>query len=247
MAIGESSIREELDENPERVTSGATTRNVREWDRLYGETKESVWGDVPVGFLEHFLEHVGARLTSESLILDAGCGEGRNLESLGRLSGRLVACDSSLHGLARASTSSRAHRLVRCAVEELPVPNGQVDFVLASDIFETLPDLKRPLAEIHRVLRAGGFLLANIPDLDDAIAGIDMRRTGTREYLYRDRFYFRFMEVAKARTVVENSGFSIWRQERCSWEEAPHPGFREEPHQHTSWVFLAQKNQPDLR
>ena len=222
-------------------------RNARAWDRLYRDTEGSVWGRVPVGFLDRFLEDARAVTKPGSRILDIACGEGRNLGVLDRLAGTLTACDYSLHGLAKAAAAAGgASRLVRCVLEQLPMRDRCFAFILASDILETLPDLEESLAEIHRILEPGGCLLANVPDLDDGIAGTDMRLIRPHEYLYRDRFYYRFMEADEARDLFEQAGFTVRREERCTWVEEAHPGFREGPHRHTSSVFLVQRTRPNL-
>jgi SAM-dependent methyltransferase len=242
LAVDDSRIRDRSSGGVETPQAGLAGRNARAWDRLYRDTEECVWGHVPVGFLDHFLEDARAALRPGSLILDLACGEGRNLEVLDRLTGTLIACDYSLHGLAKAAASARgASRLIRCVLEDLPVRDGRFSFILASDILETLPDLEESLAEMHRILEVGGCLLANVPDLDDGIAGTDMRMIQPHEYLYRDLFYYRFMEASEAHRRFERAGFAIRRQERCTWVEDAHPGFREQPHRHTSSVFLVQR------
>lgn len=241
MAIGERPRR------PPGATEGGDDglggSNVRAWDRLYRETVEPVWGRAPVGFLERFLEAAGLELAPGNLVLDAACGEGRNLPVLERLGGTVVACDYSLHGLTRVAAAGGG-KLVRCRLESLPIAGRRVSLVLASDILETLPDLSGPLAEIHRILADGGYLLANVPGMDDGIAGEEMELIGPHEYLYRERFYYRFMEPGEARRLFERQGFTIRREESCSWSEEAHPGFRDGRHRHTSTVFLVQRASP---
>ena len=237
MAVGDSGVRGRPAARADTRRSRLSGRNARAWDRLYRDTEGSVWGKVPVGFLERFLEQAGEVLEPESLLLDIACGEGRNLEMLGRLPGDLIACDYSLHGLARAAAAADGVAgLVRCVLENLPMRDHRFAFILASDILETLPDLEESLTEIHRVLEVGGYLLANVPDLDDGIAGTDMEPIRPHEYLYRERFYYRFMEAGEARGLFERVGFAIRRQDRCSWIE--------QPHRHTSTVFLVQRTRP---
>lgn len=52
-------------------------------------------------------------------------------------------------------------------VRAIPLPSGSVDEILAIHIFEHLPrwDAERTLAEWHRVLRPGGLLVMELPDL----------------------------------------------------------------------------------
>ncbi len=45
----------------------------------------------------------------------------------------------------------------------LPFADSSFDTVLATEVLEHVPDVERTLAEIHRVLRPGGHLMATVP------------------------------------------------------------------------------------
>lgn len=56
---------------------------------------------------------------------------------------------------------------IRADVREIPLATGSVDEIMAIHLFEHLPrwDTERTLAEWHRVLRPGGKLVLELPDL----------------------------------------------------------------------------------
>src|SRR6476659_6475267 len=97
----------------------------------------------------------GARL------LDAGCGSGRTLDELARY-GRVSGVDASPDAVAAAR--SRGHADVRLApVEALPFAAGAFDVVTCLDVIEHTRDDRAALAELRRVTRPGGLLVATVP------------------------------------------------------------------------------------
>jgi ubiquinone/menaquinone biosynthesis C-methylase UbiE len=100
--------------------------------------------------------------------LDAGCGTGvfllplaRNLAPQGARVVGLDLAEGTL-GVARARVAAEGLP-VECLigdVEALPFDDGAFDLVLANYMLYHVPDLDRAIAELRRVLRPGGTLLA---------------------------------------------------------------------------------------
>jgi len=90
-------------------------------------------------------------------ILDAGCGEGVLVEEF-RNKG------FQIEGLDLNYESSFVHR---GSVLDMPYEDGVFDSVILLDVFEHLGYGEQPvaLAEIHRVLKPEGKLIASIPNL----------------------------------------------------------------------------------
>ncbi|MEM8995460.1 MAG: class I SAM-dependent methyltransferase [Acidobacteriota bacterium] len=217
-------------------------RNQEAWDRLYARRPEMIWGREPVGFLDDELGRIVGRLDADSRMLDAACGEGRNLPALARLPGALHACDASAHALEKAASwLPPGIEMRRCELESLTFDDEFFDFILACDVLQTLPDLPSALFQLRRVLKPRGHLMCNIPSLDDGIAGEGMTPLRRSEYLYRDRYFFRFLDVEEARAELRAAGFEVIHQTRHTWIESSHPGYRDEPHRHTSWVYVARR------
>jgi SAM-dependent methyltransferase len=100
--------------------------------------------------------------------LDAGCGTGTFLLPLAR---RLVPQGATVIGLDLAEGTLGLARVrvqteglpVECVlgdVEALPLADGVFDLVLANYMLYHVPDLYRAIAELRRILRPGGTLLA---------------------------------------------------------------------------------------
>jgi SAM-dependent methyltransferase len=94
-------------------------------------------------------------------VLDLGCGTGRNLVDLQALA-EPVGLDIEHQALTfcreRGSTL-----LVRASAESLPFQAESFDMVMALDLLEHLDDDVAGAAEILRVLRPGGSLIAFVP------------------------------------------------------------------------------------
>jgi len=96
-------------------------------------------------------------------ILDAGCGTGGMLDLYRTWpDAKAVGVDMSSDAL--GFSSGRGHaRLVGGNLTLLPFRSGSFDVVTALDVIEHVPDDGKALAEISRVLRPGGILVATVP------------------------------------------------------------------------------------
>lgn len=95
-------------------------------------------------------------------ILDAGCGGGATLESLGRYGS---ATGLELEEEAVDYARGRSRNVTQGSIEELPFADGSFGLTLALDVIEHVPDDLAALRELYRVLRPGGSLLVTVPAL----------------------------------------------------------------------------------
>ncbi len=114
--------------------------------------------------------------------LDIGPGPGFVACELARLvgdGGSIAVLDNNPAML--AMTRHRAHREgVAQFIEayegdggSLPLPDGSIDFIVAAQIYEYVPDIEGALAEAHRVLRPGGRLAIIDTDWDTLVVKAD--------------------------------------------------------------------------
>ena len=216
--------------------------NVLAWNALYARTKGLVWGAEPVGFLPVWAARLQALVGPADAVLEAGVGEGRNLAALEKLGASLYACDASVEALHKIPERLQGQvSLAQCELAQTPYADGFFRLLVLIDVFETLPDPRSVLRELHRITAPGGYLLANIPDADDEIAGVEMEPLPEGGFLFRGRFFYRFYSVDEAVALARAEGWDVVESEVCQWMEEPHPEFRPESHAHTSRVFLFQR------
>lgn len=94
-------------------------------------------------------------------ILDAGCGTGATMQALQSL-GEVWGCDLSEDALAMCRERGAQH-LRCCDVTDLQFEDESFDAVVTADVLEHVPDDARAMAEMARVLRPGGVLVAAVP------------------------------------------------------------------------------------
>jgi len=101
-------------------------------------------------------------------LLDVGCGDGRVLfqfrQRFDTLIGvefsaaRLKVAERNLMGLNFRPVCSSAEAMVS-------VPTGSVDCIVSADVIEHIPDVYAATDELFRVLRPGGVLAINTPNI----------------------------------------------------------------------------------
>lgn len=94
-----------------------------------------------------------------AVLVDVGCGAGLLAPHVAGLGYRHIGVDLVSSALAQAAAQGVA--AVRGDAVTLPLPDGCADVVSAGELFEHVPDLPRVVAEVCRILRPGGLLVAD--------------------------------------------------------------------------------------
>jgi SAM-dependent methyltransferase len=226
------------------VVSRLDPDNLRAWEALYASTPRFIWGADAVGFLRPFLTPLRQAGWRRRRALDAATGEGRNLRALLEVADEVKACDASPAALAKIPTDVAARiTRVQCDLAQTSFADGEFDFILLSDTVETLPNLPEVLRELRRVLAPDGVLVCNVPEPEGDVAGVEMEPVDGSGFLYRGKYYYRFMDEADFLAVLKGTGLVARRSEIQEWTEAAHPGFRDAEHRHRSRVFLLAPDQ----
>jgi SAM-dependent methyltransferase len=116
-------------------------------------------------------------LSREATIADIGCSTGFLLEDLqaAHPAATLVGVDLIAAGLRKAHRSVPAARLLHADACALPLGDQSVDAVVSANLLEHVPDDRRALREMARVLRPGRLAVIVVP-------------AGPGTYDYYDRF-----------------------------------------------------------
>jgi SAM-dependent methyltransferase len=123
-------------------------------------------------------------------LLDVGCGAGADVLALAELAGprgRVAGVDRDPRALAqaraRAARAASPTRFVRADAAGLPFASGTFHAVRAERLFQHLADPSAALAEMVRVTRRGGWIVAI--DTDWGTLSIDSPETGVERTLAR--------------------------------------------------------------
>jgi methionine biosynthesis protein MetW len=144
------------------VEAEVGTVNIRDYYERY-------WSDAGSGFHGRTSADLGKLLRrhapADSDCLDVGCGDGRTMGAwLAENAGSYVGVDVSASAVVQAQELGLDARVIEDAAD-LPFADESFDFVACIEVFEHLFDAEGAAAEITRVLRPGGRLLAQVPNV----------------------------------------------------------------------------------
>lgn len=128
----------------------ADDRNLRARQRLWEISRT----EPPLDFNRWAVDLIG--VGEGDVVLDAGCGNGRPLALLEERRCTAVGLDLSF-GMA---TSVHHPRVAVGNVQDLPFPDGAFDAAAAFMMLYHVPDQERAVAELRRVVRPGGVVVA---------------------------------------------------------------------------------------
>lgn len=98
----------------------------------------------------------------EQLLLDCGAGTGRfALEMEGRC--RVMVLDDHEESLRLLRTRFRPEQILSLAGDQVPLPDGSLDYVTALDVLEHVPDDAAVVRGFHRLLKPGAVAVITVP------------------------------------------------------------------------------------
>lgn len=144
------------------------------------------FGEIDIYLFDQLLK---GRIDSSMRLLDAGCGNGRNLVYFLRNGYRVSAVDADDRAIdyvrelaARLAPALAKENFLVAAVEELPFADRQFDLVISSAVLHFSIDeahFNRMLDEMWRVLKPGGMFFARLASslgIENRIRQIQERR-----------------------------------------------------------------------
>lgn len=108
-----------------------------------------------------WIERLAGPVAGQRLV-DCGCGGGEYVRALAALGAQCVGFEYQAEKLEKRSGSGLG--LAVADIERLPVEDGGFDLALLNEVLEHVPDDRRALREVGRVLRPGGTLLLFSPN-----------------------------------------------------------------------------------
>lgn len=218
------------------------TEYKRGWIRAYEQADSALWQADPIEYIDDVVETL--RREGATLVLEPGCGDGRNTRRLVAEGFSVVGldlCDLALQRIADdASASWKAMpTLIAGDIEGLPAPfpEQMFDAVLCFDSFGQLAFPTRAAESFFRLLKPGGLFIGNLYTPRDVAFG-EGREIGTRRFIYEDTL-FCFFELEDVPELFAD--YDIESAMESIWIDPPHPGYRDYQHQHSNIVVTARK------
>ena len=101
-------------------------------------------------------------ITKQDRLLDCGAGTGRFAAEMAARCDVTV-LDDHEEALRLLRTRFAAERIIKLEGDQVPLPDGQLEYVTALDVLEHVPDDAGVVSGFHRLLRAGGVAMVTVP------------------------------------------------------------------------------------
>lgn len=197
------------------------------YDQLYGSGFQTgVLSDHPVRrWPRNRVEAIIAVPGTGESILDVGCGDGNLLYQFRSRYSRLVGLEYSEARLALASrnlSSLNFQGLLGSAENMAQLPDNCVDRIVSADVIEHVPDVYAACSEMHRILKPGGFLIINTPNIAfikkrlilafGKFPSTSQPNEGIGDAPLFDGGHLHYFTYRSLRLVLERTGFQIIRR-----------------------------------
>jgi SAM-dependent methyltransferase len=173
-----------------------------------------------VAYVESAIRRWAPGQPEDRIGLDAGCGDGEHLTWLARHVGTLYASDYNPVRLGRAVERGLATSILLADLTDYPAVDGAFDLVFCNHVLEHIPDDRRALSELLRIVRPGGIVVLGVPNEGAAFWRLAYRlQPATRAATDHVHFYTADSLVARCR----EAGFEILDVHPIGWG-LPHWG-----------------------
>jgi SAM-dependent methyltransferase len=120
--------------------------------------------------LKHILclvKGLGFDITSDSMILEFGCGTGKIVNELRSFEKHAFGCDIKINDEKYVNTKAmydeKIIRLIDVCPYKIPFDDNTFDFIFSDQVFEHVTNYSESISEIRRILKPGGFCLHIFP------------------------------------------------------------------------------------
>jgi len=173
-------------------------------------------GNIAMVYKERALEILQKYVSKNAKILDAGCAFGDLLALLDENNFTTYGIDISQYALNRAKKITKAQLILGNLNKKLPYKDNFFDAVFVLDVIEHLESPYQFLLEMQRVLKKGGILFVQTPNINS----IFERFAKEKWFAYTDQTHLYLFNRKSLRFILEKSGFTVLYNQTIS---APFP------------------------
>ena len=143
---------------------------VKGYDNFYSSSQaKEVFKDIDLrGWPKDRVESIIYVVDQQGTVLDMGCGNGHLLYLLRNHFEKLVGLEYSPHRLEQAKLNLDEQNFVPLlgSAENMDaIESNSIDCIVSADTIEHIPDVYSAVSEMYRVLRPGGKLIINTPNI----------------------------------------------------------------------------------
>lgn len=215
------------------------------WNDSYKLKKsDNLWGDDYVPFINDAINQF--KRESGQYYLDLPCGDGRNLLPMCKHLPNVIGADTSKNSLTLSSERLISNNiknsiLLNTDIFQTCFVNNQFDGIFCWDVLGHLTNVEDALTELLRILKPKKKLVGSLFSHSDSTKGINMQNISQNEYIYENKFYFKFYDEDSVKSLLGKFNIKIINLQEVKWTEDPHEGYREYTHNHYSWAFIIEK------
>lgn len=173
-------------------------------------------GNIAMVYKERALEILQKNVSKHAKILDVGCAFGDLLSLLDENKYTTFGIDISQYAINRAKKITKAQLMLGDLNKKLSYKDNFFDAVFALDVIEHLDSPYKFLLEMHRVLKKGGVLFIQTPNINSIFEVF----AKDKWFAYTDETHLYLFNRKSLRFILQKSGFSILQNQTIS---APFP------------------------
>ena len=217
-----------------------------QWNSVYNNftgNRASVWREDATPFFTDKIDYL--RYKKIKTVLDAGCGDGRNLMAFAKAGFSVTGVDISDIALKRCKSNLKSTKnvtLKRGLLEEMNLKPGSFGAIICDFVLVHVEDVERVISNFYKVLKPGGFALLEFISTKDERCNKG-KRVGKNKYIQHGVF-IRSYDLKDIETLMKK--FRILFVESQHYTDPDHGSGYHRKHRHThhSYFVVAQKNNP---
>jgi len=217
------------------------------WNGVYSGFRQdnpkraSVWNEKPTPFFVRLIPFL--KYQDVNSIMDAGCGDGRNLTPLIEAGFDVIGVDSSkeaLHYAKRNNLQANNLKLIQSPLDNIALPENSLDAIICDHVLTHIENPNDIFNQFYRLIHRNGYAFLEFTSKQDSTFGKG-QKISDNEFL-QNGVYLRYDEPKDIEKMLAGK-FQILCFTSEHSTDPPHgKGYiREERHNHHSYFVLAKK------